>query len=354
VFGSRDPASGTERVVVLAEMRATDASRHDDLKRMINELAVSLLGAPADDIVLAPPATVPKTSSGKIRRVAAREFYERGPSSVKPQAVWLQFLRLVLAGAAPQLRRSWRTVRGALFSLRAYLAFGLLFPFALVTAALFGPRLTWRVGSAVCRGFLRAAGLPLVVRGAEELPAGPSVLAVNHTSYLDAVVLVAVLGPRVHAFVAKREFEANPLMRLLLKGFGTVFVERFDVQKSAEHADELVEAARAGASIVIFPEGTLTRNTGLMAFRAGAFQVAAQAGVPVVPVALRGVRSVLRDGTWYARRAPIAVTFGAAIAPDGDDWAATVRLRDRVRAEIFKHCGEPDLAPAARRDEATS
>jgi 1-acyl-sn-glycerol-3-phosphate acyltransferase len=91
-----------------------------------------------------------------------------------------------------------------------------------------------------------------------------------------------------------------------------------------------------------------------MAFRAGAFQVAAQAGVPVVPVALRGVRSVLRDGTWYARRAPIAVTFGAAIAPDGDDWAATVRLRDRVRAEIFKHCGEPDLAPAARRDEATS
>jgi 1-acyl-sn-glycerol-3-phosphate acyltransferase len=158
----------------------------------------------------------------------------------------------------------------------------------------------------------------------------------------------------VHAFVAKREFQANPLMRLLLKGFGTIFVERFDVQKSAEHADVLVEAVRGGASLVIFPEGTLTRNTGLRAFRAGAFQVAAQAGVPVVPVALRGVRSVLRDGTWYARRAPIAVTLCASIAPDGDDWAATLRLRDRVRAEILKHCGEPDLAPAARRDDATS
>ncbi|MDH5578529.1 MAG: AMP-binding protein, partial [Betaproteobacteria bacterium] len=132
VFGSRDPATGTERVVVLAEMRAADASRHNDLKRMINELAVSLTGAPADDIVLAPPATVPKTSSGKIRRVAAREFYERGPSSVKPQAVWLQLVRLVLAGAAPQLRRTWRTARGALYALRVYLAFGLLFPFALL------------------------------------------------------------------------------------------------------------------------------------------------------------------------------------------------------------------------------
>jgi 1-acyl-sn-glycerol-3-phosphate acyltransferase len=354
VFGSRDPVSGTERVVVLAEMRDTDASRYDDLRRVINELAVSLTGGPADDIVLAPPATVPKTSSGKIRRVAAREFYERGPSSVKRQAVWLQFARLALAGAAPQLRRTWRAARGALYALRVYLAFGLLFPFALATAALAGPRTTWRVGGAVCRAFLRAAGIPLVVQGAGALPAGPAVLAVNHTSYLDAVVLVAVLAPRVHAFVAKREFEENLLMRLLLRGFGTIFVERFDVQKSAEHADVLVEAARDGASIVIFPEGTLTRNTGLMAFRAGAFQVAAQAGVPVVPVALRGVRSVLRDGTWYARRAPIGVTVGAPIDPDGDDWAAALRLRDRVRAAILKHCGEPDLARALPAADATS
>ncbi len=354
VFGSRDAATGTERVVVLAEMRNPDASRHESLKRMINELALSLIGAPADDIVLAPPATVPKTSSGKIRRVAAREYYERGPSSVRPQAVWLQFLRLVLAGAAPQMRRSWRAALGALYALRVYLAFGLLFPFALLTAALAKPPATWRVGGAVCRMFLRAAGIPLVVRGAERIPAGPAVLAVNHTSYLDAVVLVALLGPRPYRFVAKSEFQENPLMRALLAGFGTLFVERFDVQKSAEHADVLVDAARGGASIVIFPEGTLTRSTGLMAFRAGAFQVAAQAGVPVAPVALRGVRSVLRDGTWYARRAAVVVTVCAPIAPDGTDWAATLRLRDRVRAEILQHCGEPDLAPAAKSDDAAS
>jgi 1-acyl-sn-glycerol-3-phosphate acyltransferase len=354
VFGSHDAAAGTERMVVLAEMRDADASRHPDLKRMINELAVSLTGSPADDIVLAPPATVPKTSSGKIRRTAAREFYERGPTSVKPQAVWLQFLRLVLAGAAPQLRRGWRTALGALYALRVYLAFGLLFPFALLAAALAKPPVTWRVGGAVCRVFLRASGIPLVLRGAERIPATPVVLAVNHTSYLDAVVLVALLGPRVYSFVAKREFEENPLMRTLLRGFGTLFVERFDVQKSAEHADVLVGAARGGASMIVFPEGTMTRNTGLMAFRAGAFQVAAQAGVPVVPVALRGVRSVLRDGTWYARRVPVAVTVCAPIAADGADWAASIRLRDRVRAEILQACGEPDLARAGKDEEATS
>ena len=95
----------------------------------------------------------------------------------------------------------------------------------------------------------------------------------------------------------------------------------------------------------------MSRHTGLAAFHAGAFQVATQSGIPVAPVSLRGVRSVMRDGTWYPRRHPIAVTFGAPIAPDGDDWNATLRLRDRVRAAILKHCGEPDLAPVARAEE---
>jgi hypothetical protein len=56
------------------------------------------------------------------------------------------------------------------------------------------------------------------------------------------------------------------------------------------------------------------------------------------------VRSVLRDGTWYLRRAPVSVTIGNPIAPEGSDWNAAVKLRDVVRAEILKHCGEPDLA----------
>jgi 1-acyl-sn-glycerol-3-phosphate acyltransferase len=133
-------------------------------------------------------------------------------------------------------------------------------------------------------------------------------------------------------------------MRLLLTGFGCVFVERFDVQQAAGHADELAAAAKQGRSLAIFPEGTLLRRPGLLPFRTGAFQVAAQAGIPVVPIALRGVRSVLRDGTWFARRYPIAVTVGAPIAPEGDDWNAAVRLRDQVRAEVLKHCGEPDLS----------
>jgi 1-acyl-sn-glycerol-3-phosphate acyltransferase len=344
VFGATDAASGTERVVVLAEMREQDPSRHENLKRMINELAVSLIGAPADDIVLAPPGTVPKTSSGKIRRVAAREYYERGPSAARSQAVWLQFVRLVLAGAAPQLRRALTTVRGVLFAVRGYLVFAALFPFALLAALVAPVRTCWNTGSWVSRWFLRLSGIPVVARGLENLPRDKTVVvAVNHTSYLDVVALLSVMEYRGYAFVAKREFLGNFLMRMLLSGYGTQFIERFDVQKSAEHASELGEAAKRGVSLIVFPEGTLKRNTGLMPFRTGAFQAAAQAGISVVPVALRGVRSVLRDGTWYLRRSAVSVVVGAPIAPRGTDWSAAVDLRDRVRAEILQHCGEPDL-----------
>jgi acyl carrier protein len=347
VFGAADTAGGTEKVVVLAETRERDAAKHSELKSRINELALSLIGAPVDDIVLAPPHTVPKTSSGKIRRVAAREYYERGPSAVKPQAVWLQFLRLVLAGVLPQARRGLRVFRGMLFAVWAWLVCAAMFLIIFVAAAIVPGRRTWRVGQACSRLLFRLCRIPVAVRGLEHLPrAGPYVVASNHTSYMDAAVLLSILPWHNTVFVAKRELGDNFVGRIFFGGVGTRFVERTDVQKSAEHADELADAARQGTTLVVFPEGTLFRHTGLLPFRTGAFQTAAQAQVPVVPIALRGVRSVLRDETWYLRRAPISVTIGEAVAPEGTDWNAAVKLRDRVRAEILRHCGEPDLAAA--------
>jgi acyl carrier protein len=344
VFGSQDAVGGTERVVVLAETREKDVSSLENLRKQINGLAIGLIGAPVDDIVLAPPHTVPKTSSGKIRRVAAREYYERGPSAVKPSAVWWQFVKLVAAGFGPQLRRGWRVAQGLLFAARFWAIFALIFPVVFLSSVFVPGRATWRVTGACARFLLRASGIPVAARGLQNIPAsGPFVLAANHTSYLDGAVLLAVLDWKNYAFVAKRELASNFFAKTILGGIGATFVERFDVQKSAEHADELVEAAKRGVSLIVFPEGTLLRHTGLMPFRAGAFQVAVQAGIPVVPVALRGVRSVLRDGTWYPRRAPVAVTVGAPIPPEGEGWNAAIKLKDLARNEILRHCGEPDL-----------
>jgi acyl carrier protein len=347
-FASRGANESSERLVVLAETRETDAEKKNALRRRINELAVDIIGMPCDDIVLAPPHSVPKTSSGKIRRVASREYYERGAGAVKPPPVWLQFLRLVWSGFLPQLRRGLRVLAGYGFALRAWLAFGLIIPVVFASAMIARPSFTWALGHRLSRVFFVLAGIPLSARGLENLPRNETVvLAVNHTSYLDPVALLALLEWRNWGFVAKREFEGNFFMRTLLAGFGCTFVERFDIRMSTEHAAQMAALARAGTSLIVFAEGKLTRFTGLHPFRTGAFQVAVDAGVPVMPVALRGARSVLRDGTWFPRRSPVSVTFSKPIAATGDGWSAAVQLRERVRAEVLRHCGEPDLAGGA-------
>jgi 1-acyl-sn-glycerol-3-phosphate acyltransferase len=76
----------------------------------------------------------------------------------------------------------------------------------------------------------------------------------------------------------------------------------------------------------------------------GAFVIAAQAGVPVVPVTIRGTRSILREGQWLFRRGRISVNFSAPVEPGGSDWGAAIRLRDAARAEMLRLCGEPDLS----------
>ena len=170
VFGSVDRASGTERLVVLAETRSRDTALDEDLRHRINELAVSLIGGPADDIVLAPPHTVPKTSSGKIRRVAAREYYERGPSSAASRSVWLQFIRLVLAGIGPQLRRGVRAAQGVLFALAAWLIFGVSLLLVFLAALVAPGRVTWNVAQRCMRFFFRVCRIPVAVQGLENLP----------------------------------------------------------------------------------------------------------------------------------------------------------------------------------------
>jgi 1-acyl-sn-glycerol-3-phosphate acyltransferase len=79
----------------------------------------------------------------------------------------------------------------------------------------------------------------------------------------------------------------------------------------------------------------------------GAFVAAAESGVPVVPVATRGTRSVLRDGQWLPRRGPIHVSILPPQRAEGADWRSAARLRDAVRAEILAACGEPDLVARA-------
>jgi 1-acyl-sn-glycerol-3-phosphate acyltransferase len=154
------------------------------------------------------------------------------------------------------------------------------------------------------------------------------------------------------SFVAKRELLDSFVARTYLRRIGSDFVERFDAQRGVEDVKQVALSLQAGRSPMFFPEGTFTRKPGLMPFRMGAFMIAAEAGAPVVPVGIRGTRSILRDGNWLPRRGIVTVTIGKPIAPEGKGWAAAIRLRNAARAEILRRCGEPDLAPGAAEERA--
>lgn len=346
VFGSPDQASGTERLVVLAETRESGQQERHRLREAINAAVVEVLGEPADEVALAPPRTVLKTSSGKLRRAATRALFEAGLAGEHRRTGWRQVASLVAGALIPQLQRWAARTAEACFAAWAWLVVCLVAPVVwLVTVLTPRPSWAWAVGRVGAQLLIRFTGTPFTMSGLENLPRGtPCVLVVNHASYLDGVVLMAAL-PKQFGFVAKRELLEQFIPRIYLLRLGAEFVERFAAQESVQDARRLEVVLRAGRSLVFFPEGTFTRFPGLKPFRLGAFVVAANAGTPVVPVALCGTRSILRDGQWWPRRGAITITFGPPLRPVAearDAFAAAVVLRDAARTYILHHCGEPD------------
>jgi 1-acyl-sn-glycerol-3-phosphate acyltransferase len=168
------------------------------------------------------------------------------------------------------------------------------------------------------------------------------VLACNHASYTDVFALVALL-PRNLLFVAKKEVLGYPVIKTFVRRLGYPTVDRLDFQQSLADADRVARVLAEEKAVVFFPEGTFVAATGLRPFRLGAFKAAAEAGVPVVPLALRGTRQLLRGDDRLPRPGPIHLAVGAPVPGEGRDLSALIQLRDRVADAIAARCDEPRL-----------
>jgi len=350
VFGSFDKKTATERIIVLAETRETDAEILQQLQIKVDEVASGmLLGSSPDEILILPPHSVLKTSSGKIRRTACRDLYEQGHIGRRGHSIGLQLFRVASAGLIPLLRKFWHKSQDNLFALWTWLWFWLLAPITWLSVILIPtPSWRWHFIRRVVGLFSFVTNIPLKINNNQNLTPylkaeKTSIFVCNHASYLDGIVLMAAL-PGQFSFIAKKELETNFIPRLFLQRIGCIFVERFDIQRGASDAKLLQEKINKGRSIVIFPEGTFTRISGLRNFRMGAFSTAIQTQTPVIPVTLRGTRSILRATSWYPRKGIVNINIGEPIYPQDSGWNEAIRLRDKARAEILQHCGEPDLA----------
>jgi fatty-acyl-CoA synthase len=350
-FGLKDEDSGTEKLVVVAESRESDPARRRAISAAVTSEISAGLGLPPDRVELIPPGSIPKTSSGKLRREETRQLYIAGTLTAKKPPAWLQIARLGTAGTAKNffhdtlraLRRGFEILYGVYFIV--------LFTVWIVPACagvllVSDHRAAGRYTSAVVKALFFFAGLRVRVIGKEHLKTpGAKIYASNHTSYFDVLPLMGALGVP-YRFVAKSEVHGMPFIGTFLRKMKHLSFVRSDSNSRREAVEEMEAILRGGESVFVFPEGTFVPEEGVRPFQLGAFHTAVSTGVPIVPVSLAGTRRFLRDGTILPRPTTVTITLQPPVtanpgAASSSDWHEVVRLRDTVREEIARCSGEP-------------
>lgn len=183
-------------------------------------------------------------------------------------------------------------------------------------------------------GLLAGAGARLHVEGLDRVDwSRPCVLVANHQSMIDVCALFRAV-PVPLRFVLKQELARVPLVGWYARTMGMVFIERGVARSAPQRLREAVALVHGGATLVAFPEGTRSRDGSVGPFKGGVLQVAIEAGVPIVPVAIQGSGAVLPAAGFRVRPGRIDVRFGAPIRTDGrsgDERNALAReARDAV------------------------
>ena len=339
-FGVHDSTLGTERLIVVAETRERDPVRRESLRREVLDRVITDVGVPPDVVVIADPGSVLKTSSGKIRRGATRDAYSGGVLGRKESAA-RQWAGLLLSALAIRMKLIARDLGKAVFTLWIVVVLALTLP-VLWLYLLFCPpgRRADSAAKRWSRVVLAVSSLRVRVTGLEHLRGiQTGLLVANHASYIDPILLMAAL-PQPFRFIAKRRLADYPLIGTVIRKAGHLTIDRADVSQRLAGAEDVIGRLQAGDLLLVFPEGTFVRSPGLLPFRLGAFRAAVETGKPVVPVAIRGARQVLPDGTWWFRRGPIDVTVGEPLLSQDHGWPEMVRLRDTVREIIARGSGE--------------
>lgn len=257
------------------------------------------------------------------------------------------------------MTRYLHSYRSLLFPLRVWAGLIVYFvPACLLIIITPGRRQRRFVAHHAARLFFVIVGIPLHVRGLERLPRAGCFVASNHVSYLDGPLLTAALPPHF-GFVIKSEALKTPLVGWMLQRLGSEFVERFDTKAALSHANRLIHLARTGVSLGVFPEGTFKPEPGLRSFHLGAFLAATRAGIPVVPVVIRGARDILPGESRWPRPAHVEIELLEPLTAPGKAVADARQLRDAVRAAMLTHlsalersAANPQHGQTMRRDAA--
>lgn len=214
-----------------------------------------------------------------------------------------------------------------------------VFPWTLITR---DTRLLFRVGFWITRAGLPLVGVRVVVNGMERLPRGASIVMANHSSNLDPPALLPILPGHVVIYLK------DSLMRIPVLGYAMRLAGFIPVTRdgSLEGAKATSAAAKRelerGSCLVVFPEGTRSRDGSLLPFKKGPFFLAMESGAPVVPVSIAGTTRLLPKGSSNLKGGAVTVTFHAPLHPA--DYANKEELMEAVRNAIQSGLALPETA----------
>jgi 1-acyl-sn-glycerol-3-phosphate acyltransferase len=197
-----------------------------------------------------------------------------------------------------------------------------------------------------------AAGIRVRLHNAERMSTGsPTIFVSNHVSWFDVLTLASVL-PR-YKFVGKAELFRLPIFGRAAKAAGMIAIQRENRKSAFESYRVAAERIRAGASVVVFPEGTRGRDYALREFKKGPFVLAIAAGVPIIPTIVHGTIEVLPRDSWNVRSHVVDVHFLEPMPAAGLTYDDRNRLSRSVRErmavamrELYGVDSAPGAAPA--------
>ncbi len=228
---------------------------------------------------------------------------------------------------------------------RTGLALGSLVPAVINGVASGAMHMSWTDGvnsmmATVGDLVVRMAGLELAVKGQEYLwEQRPAVFIFNHQSSVDMFVAAKLIRKNAVG-IAKKELKSMPIIGQLMAASGVIFIDRKDKEKAIEAMKPAVDALQSGTSIIIFPEGTRSKDKTLGSFKKGAFHLAMQAGVPIIPIILRNAADAMPKGGALFRAAAIEIK----VLPPVSTKRWTKRNMDRniekIRNEFLIELGQ--------------
>jgi 1-acyl-sn-glycerol-3-phosphate acyltransferase len=202
-----------------------------------------------------------------------------------------------------------------------------------------------RVGRAWSRSILAASGIRVAVTGIERIGAGgPYIFMSNHQSNFDIPVLLGHL-PVQFRWLAKAELFRIPLFGRAMRGAGYISIDRQDRASAFGSLRQAAEKIRRGVSILMFPEGTRSLDGSLKSFKKGGFVLAIEAGVPIVPVAVRGTYDIMPKHARLIFPRNVVVDIGEPIATAGFALTSKEALMDAVRNAIVLGLAAPEERP---------